>query len=101
MQLFEFHVHAKSLDGGWEELRGTCRCDERVGQFQVEFFETPYRDAAVERATDGMITGQRPPRHWSYWPLMGLFAVALGLAITSAVLTPEQPDNLPAGQLVE
>lgn len=93
VQLFEFHVHAKALDGGWEHLRGTCRCDERIGQFQVDLFDAPNREAAIERATDGMITTRRPARHWSYWPLMGLFAVALGLAMTGAILTPEQPQN--------
>ena len=89
VQVFEFHVHAKQEEGNWEELCGVIRSDERSDLFEVTFYDNSSRNDVVQRATDGMITAQRGPRHWSYWPLMTLVALVFGTAIVGAVLSPE------------
>lgn len=93
VQVFEFRVHAKRLDeehcSKWEELRGFCRTDERTAQFDVEYFDTTTRDTVLKAASDGLITANRAPRHWTYWPLMATFAFTLGTAIVGAVLSSE------------
>lgn len=90
VQVFEFQVYAKKQDGDWEELRGICRSDERFQSFDVELFNDATRETILKAATKDMVTGERTERHWTYWPLMTLFAIALGLALTGAVLSPER-----------
>ena len=93
VQVFEFRVHAKKQDedgdGNWEQLRGLVRTDERSNQFDVEYFDTSTREAAVTGASEGLLTSSRAPRHWTYWPLMTVFAIALGASIVGAVLSSE------------
>lgn len=89
VQVFEFHVHAKKQEGNWEELYGVVRADERSDQFDVAFYDNSSRNDVVQKATDGMITAERGPRHWSYWLLMTLLAFIFGAAIAGAVLSPE------------
>ena len=89
VQVFDFHVHAKREEGNWEELCGVIRSDERSDLFEVTLYDNFSRNDVVQRATDGMITAQRGPRHWSYWPLMTLVALVFGTAIVGAVLSPE------------
>jgi|GEM_PF-779552 len=89
VQVFDFHVYAKEQSGGWRELHGVIRADERSNQFEVSYYDGASRSDVVRSATRGLITGERGPRHWSYWPLMTLAGLMLGAAIAGAVLTPE------------
>ena len=91
VQVFEFHVHAKQQDGDWKSLQGLCRTDERFNRFDVEFFGKTNRETVINNTTDGMVTGQRTARHWSYWPLMTLFAGAFAAAVVGAALSPDKP----------
>lgn len=96
VQVFEFHVHAKQQDkegGNWEQLRGVVRTDERSNLFDVEYFDTTTRETALNTASEGMITSSREKRHWTYWPLMAIFAFALGVAIVGAVVSSEVPSE--------
>ena len=86
VQVFEFQVQAKRSDGDWEALEGVCRTDERSSVFEVRLFDSASRADVLKTATDGLITTQRNPRHWSYWPLMTLFVSLLGLAILSMIV---------------
>jgi len=89
VQVFEFHVHAKNRKGSWEQLGGVIRADERSDLFEVTYYDNSSRSNAAREATDGMITAPRSSRHWSYWPLMTLFALMFGAAIFGAVITPK------------
>ena len=89
VQVFEFHVHAKNRKGSWEQLGGVIRADERSDLFEVTYYDNSSRSNVAREATDGMITAPRSSRHWSYWPLMTLFALMFGAAIFGAVITPK------------
>ena len=86
VQLFELHVHARKLDGDWEERFGICRSDERSNTFEVQLFNSQDRQQqAFRRESEGMITHGRSPRHWSFWPLLLLFALATITALVGAI----------------
>ena len=88
VQVFEFHVHAKKKDGVWEELFGTCRTDERSNSFDVQLLAGQDEQCeALRHITKDMITHDRGPRHWSFWPLMSLFGIAILTAIVGAIAT--------------
>ena len=44
VQVFEFHVQAKRINGAWEELRGVCHTDQRSNQFDVTWFDSVDRN---------------------------------------------------------
>lgn len=87
VQLFEFHVQAKSQSGEWKELFGVCRSDERFKTFEVNLYDhAGSQQQAISRQPQQMITRDRGDRHWSHGPLMGLFCLVAGLAIVGAII---------------
>ncbi len=86
VQVFAFEVRAKERNGGWNNLLGICRDDERFKQFEVEFGKEPdvCRDQLATWTTD-LITLDRPPRHWLQTALLALFLVVL-LAVSLIAL---------------
>ena len=88
VQVFEFHVKAKKQDGDWEQQFGLCRSDERNNTFEVQLFSSQDRYLqAFRRESEDMITHERGPRHWSFGPLMAVFALAIITAIVGAIVT--------------
>lgn len=98
VQVFEFHVLAKSVDGDWVELFGNCRSDERSKSLEVNLFDSNVdQSQAFRDETAEMITLDRGPRHWTYWPLMTFFVALLAVAAYGAWLAnkPEIAENAP------
>lgn len=96
VQIFRFHVQAKNREGGWEELFGNCRIDERINTFEVQLFEREEeQDRALRLDAKDMITGERPPRHWVQTALLLLFLVAAGAALVGMILSPPKSGSMP------
>lgn len=88
VQVFKFQVQAKHKNGDWEEHFGICRSDERSNTFEVQLFGgQDVQDTAFRHKSKDMITHDRSPRHWSFWPLMSLFSLAIGTAVAGAIVS--------------
>jgi len=88
VQVFEFHVHAKTQDGEWKEHFGVCRTDERGGTFELNLFDGEVeQQTVIGHDTAEMITRNRASRHWSYTRLMLVFALAVAVAVVGGILT--------------
>ncbi len=87
LQVFDFHVQAKTTEGEWKEHFGLCRTDERHDLFEVQLFDTiAAQQQAFRSDTKELITGDRGPRHWVHAPLMVVFLLAMAVAVIGAVL---------------
>lgn len=88
LQVYDFHVRVKSVEGEWKKYFGLCRTDERHDIFEVQMFDTVAEQQQTFRSeAQGMITGERGPRHWVHTPLLILFLVAMSMAALGAIVS--------------
>ena len=86
IQVFQFEVRAKSVEGEWRDLFGTCRDDEAAEEFNV--FLSPDRsdrDGQVATWSEGLLTTAKRERHWVEVALLGVFVAVMALAILGAI----------------
>lgn len=85
VQVFQFEVEAKRVDGDWECLFGNCRTDERVDLFEVELAanQVEQEDAFVKTA-EGMITHSSVREQAPFRGL--LFVVVVAVILSASIL---------------
>ncbi|GAB5443017.1 MAG: hypothetical protein Fues2KO_33660 [Fuerstiella sp.] len=100
VQVFEFHVYAKSQEGGWSELFGTVRTDERNQLFDVRLAGSVEElTDSVRESTREMLSLEREDRHWAYWPLMIVAGLLIAVAALGAIIADPTTSTTPANSV--
>ncbi len=84
IQLFEFQVEAKRVEGDWEKLFGICRTDERSDLFEVTLADNQHQSKDdFRRQSEGLITHETVRTQSPFLGLLFVMVVVsvLGVAI--------------------
>ena len=87
VQVFQFEVRAKSVEGEWQDLFGACRDDEAAEEFDVYLSPNQSeRDEQLATWSEGLFTTAKRERHWIEVVLLGMFVAVMALAIFGAIV---------------